>query len=428
MGRVRICLAFCSMVAAFVAGAGTSASLLWFRFAPGLRAEQGLLSALLEGSLQTSNARLHEHLLRKNVRMRAEVADCRTSYEQMAQRLEDNRTAGGVLETRGAGAMAREGPQKRAFVTAAGSSALEGLAGVAALAGMLRRLSDYPLVLLSAVPADQPEMRRALQRLGVRVLPPHARAPVGDFQRLQAWALTEYERVIWIDSDSVVYRSLDWLFDRPGMWAMRQRADCRSGAAKPSSALMVLTPSAADYEDMATLANTSGTELADDRSIIVRHFAETRKTPINLLNDIEASPGHCLGAIATPYINTDGSGVPGSWSTPSFVHRSGGWGPADGHYSNICFSYDLTRQKYYVGASILNACHFNPLASYWRGLFCEVVASAGIRGVQDIDNFCDDSCYFFGRGSGCGGLINATLTYPEYVARTKGMPELEIGA
>eukprot|EP00446_Apocalathium_sp_SHHI-4_P040210 CAMPEP_0177348668 /NCGR_PEP_ID=MMETSP0368-20130122/30388_1 /TAXON_ID=447022 ORGANISM="Scrippsiella hangoei-like, Strain SHHI-4" /NCGR_SAMPLE_ID=MMETSP0368 /ASSEMBLY_ACC=CAM_ASM_000363 /LENGTH=329 /DNA_ID=CAMNT_0018810495 /DNA_START=13 /DNA_END=1002 /DNA_ORIENTATION=- len=306
-----------------------------------------------------------------------------------------------------------------------------------ALARSLNRLSRYPLVLLANATrwSDGTSVATSFEALGVRVLPLHPIASgytssthvwaVSDW-RLQAWTLTQFEKLVWIDTDAVVYRSLDWLFARPGMWAMRDDTSCADHGSEFSLGLLVLYPNKTDYKSLLELAGKFDTADSGHKSqsLLSTYFIDVHGKPLNLLSSVEASHGRCLGQASSPYINPDGSTVQGYWSTPAFVHRSGGWDSVG--YDNVCFSPELSKQKYYVGVSILNACQFNPLAAYWRTSLCEAVMIAGIRDLTSIGDFCSDSCYYLGEGAACGGRLNATLAYPEYYAKTKGMPEPEV--
>lgn len=310
------------------------------------------------------------------------------------------------------------------------------MARALALANALQRLSAYPLVLLTNKShfVDGTRVAEGLRHLNVQVLPVHA-VPWSGAQglahwKLQAWNLTQFDRLIWLDTDSIVYRPLDWLFERTGIWAQRNDEACNHSTDTVSSGIMLLRPNVSDYKGLLQLASTTGNTLFPDQALISEYFAKSRGTPINLLGPVEASFGRCLGSARSPYINPDGSEVRGSWSTPAFVHRSGGWGPANNAYQNVCFSHELSRQRYYVGASVLNSCQYNPLAAFWRILFCDAVASLGISGIKDFDAFCSDVCYYSGQGALCGGpapqVLNATLSPHDYASRTRGMPELEL--
>jgi len=304
------------------------------------------------------------------------------------------------------------------------------------LARALQRLSNFPLILLTNKTdfEDGTEVVEGMRHLNVDVLPLHSmddelgdrRSTAGDLLKLQAWRLTQYERLIWLDSDSIIYRSLDWLFERSGMWALRDDPNCQQKATMMSSALMLLEPSLNDYSGLVRFALASKESSMSGQAVIGNYFKEVHSRSVNLLNNIEASFGQCLGMAATPYLNLDGSEVQGYWSTPAFVYKSGGWGHEETDYLSVCFSHRVERQKYVVGASVINACQYNPLGIYWRGLFCDAAGDVGIGGLTSVAAFCSDSCYYLGQGGKCDGPVNATMTAPEYFSRTKGMPQPEL--
>jgi hypothetical protein len=230
------------------------------------------------------------------------------------------------------------------------------------------------------------------------------------FWKLQIWKLTQYEKVIWLDSDSIISRSIDWLFERPWMWAQRDDWFCKKGAAQAvCSGLMLLYPSEEDYRGLLKYAETAETTHGD-QELISKYFAEVHKKPINLLNDLEAAFGQCLGTASTPFQPSGGVGR-GFWNTPAFVHKSGGWGNTNENvYINVCFSRIVSRQYYKAGDSIVNVCHYHPLGAYWRSLFCDATTFLGIR-TTTVDAYCSDDCWYQGK-HGAGSLclpVNASI-------------------
>jgi len=175
-----------------------------------------------------------------------------------------------------------------------------------------------------------------------------------------------------------------------------------------------------------------------DQQLISSYFAVKRKKAINLLSDLDAAFGQCVGKPRSPYANPDGSAVRGVWNVPSFVHKSGGWGNTnDNLYSNVCFMPNVTMQLYTVGGATLNMCQFHPLGPYWRGLFCDAIAVMDII-VEEFEALCDDECWYRGKpqmsaSSGSTqrpfcGTINGTLRYMDYYKRTVGYPPAEAPA
>jgi len=259
------------------------------------------------------------------------------------------------------------------------------------------------------------------------------------FWKLQIWRLTQFEKLIWLDSDSLVSRSIDWLFQRPGMWAQRDDWYCRLKQSNVCSGIMMVYPDLADYDGLLEYAQTLKELPSGDQQLISQYFINKRHSAFNLLSDVDAAFGQCLGKAPTPYLNHDRSPVWGFWSVPAFVHKSGGWQNAnDEEYSNVCFSINVTRQRYVVGNITINVCHFHPLGTYWRSHFCEAARILALRSPE-VAVYCQDSCFYLGKKSQfadwedwnvgstrdlCGSL-STTIRYLDYNARLVGWPPLE---
>jgi hypothetical protein len=235
----------------------------------------------------------------------------------------------------------------------------------------------------------------------------HDEERLRSLQRLQVWTMTDFDKIVWLESDSIVYRSLDWLFTREWMWSARNDTLCNMNSETPSLGMLLLHPSLPDFRG---LVEHAGNHLLDSTysDVVASYFAKVRKRPIRLLSEVEADYGQCLGnRIPTPYRNNDGTPVTGSWSTPAFVHRSGGmkftWyeGQKAKQDDNMCFSLDLSHQKYPSKGRILNICHYHPLSAYWRDAFCEAATKVLDIKVREVNAFCTDSCYYEMSGSAC---------------------------
>jgi len=328
----------------------------------------------------------------------------------------------------------------------------EHLWGALALVRMLQRLSRYPIVLLTNrthLP-DGKDLTTALQGMNVHVLPvrrvdmpkhysvpQHNRWEVA-FWKLQIWTLTMFTKLIWLDSDSLVSRSIDWLFQRPGMWAQRDDWTCQLKQPNICSGIFSLYPSLEDFQGLLSYAEEL-TELPQgDQQLIAQYFTVKRQSAINLLSDVDAAFGQCLGKTPTPYLNHDKSPVWGFWSVPAFVHKSGGWQNANiPAYSNVCFSINMTRQRYLQGDLTINVCHYHPLGAYWRNHFCEAAWQVHIS-LPEVAHFCTDSCWYLGKsinaagsGGGSGGVdmcspLSTTINYQTYNAKTLGLPIPEV--
>lgn len=340
------------------------------------------------------------------------------------------------------------------------------LLAVLPIARALQRLSTYPLILLTNITrlADGTSVPEAFKGLNVQVMPlyeielpkhpklmfPHWKVA---YWKLQIWNLTQFEKLIWLDSDSIIYRSIDWLFARPWMWAQRDDWFCKGNQKGVCSGIVLLYPNEEDFRGLLEYAETLDDLNDGDQQLISMYFANVRKKPIHLLSDVEAAFGQCIGRAPTPYLNPSKTPVRGVWSTPSFVHKSGGWeNTNDNVYSNICFSHNLSRQYYVVGKRTLNMCQYHPLGAYWRNLFCDATAIVGVQ-LPEVDAFCSDDCWYLGDSAGLGddekpfpaypapplnpagssvhgnplcSKFSATISYHDYATKKVGYPVAEI--
>eukprot|EP00419_Tripos_fusus_P017604 CAMPEP_0172750990 /NCGR_PEP_ID=MMETSP1074-20121228/150676_1 /TAXON_ID=2916 /ORGANISM="Ceratium fusus, Strain PA161109" /LENGTH=548 /DNA_ID=CAMNT_0013583219 /DNA_START=1 /DNA_END=1647 /DNA_ORIENTATION=+ len=324
----------------------------------------------------------------------------------------------------------------------------EHLWGVLPVARALQRLSSYPLIVLTNKThfQDGTEVASAFRTINTIVTPirevdmparlaAHKMTPTWKiaYWKLQIWTLTEYEKLIWLDSDAIIYRSIDWLFERDWMWAQRDDWFCKLNQTGVCSGIMLAFPSVADFNGLLQYAKTKHSLPGGDQQLIAEYFAKTQR-PIKLLSDLEASFGQCLGKAPTPYLNPDGTPVWGVWSIPSFVHKSGGWGNTNNNvYNNVCFSINMIRQRYWVGKAVINICQFHPLGSYWRDLFCDAAAQLRLR-LADVGSYCNDACWYRGlqppgvsgaAAAACGPL-NATLPSGVYYGQRIGWPQPEM--
>lgn len=309
--------------------------------------------------------------------------------------------------------------------------------GVLAMARALQRLSSYPLVVLtneSAFP-DGTQVVDGLGKLNAQVIPlqvvempHHLKRNLTDGHRevawwkLQIWELTQFEKLIWMDSDAILSRSIDWLFERPWMWAQQDDWLCERNVPKVCSGIMLMYPNRTDYEGLLAFANAQTDLPNGDQQLISDYFSSVHKKPINFLSDVEASFGHCLGKTPSPYINPDKTSVWGVWGTPTFSHKSGGWRNTRDEHSNLCFQHLVAHQLFRVGTLTFNVCHYHPLGSYWRNLLCESAVKLELR-MPEVIMFCDDECWHLGKApdgsDSCGGPLSTTVNYTDYEA---GLP------
>lgn len=319
----------------------------------------------------------------------------------------------------------------------------EYISGVLAMAHMLRQLSEYPLLLLTnledlggGVKVD------ALSALDVQILPlkhvplpnsqsslEHKRWQVA-WQKLQIWRLTQFKKLIWLDSDALLYRSIDYLFESPWMKAQRDDWECKLDQKSVCSGIMLVFPNETDYNGMLEYANSPKADFAKgDQGIIDQYFRETHRH-IGLLLDLEAAFGQCIGTASSPYVYGDGSSVKGTWSMPTFVHKSGGWSLHDADYFNVCFQPNVTQQLYEVAWEKINVCHYHSLGRRWRRHFCVATAMLAIH-TPMVDSYCSEDCWLRGEtpakaplGLACGPL-RSKISDIMYRAKTPGQPYAE---
>ena len=68
------------------------------------------------------------------------------------------------------------------------------------------------------------------------------------FNKLYIWSLTNYNKIIYLDCDMIVYKNLDNLFSKPSLSAVQGRPSFNSG-------LLVLEPSMNIFKDLNNLIN-----------------------------------------------------------------------------------------------------------------------------------------------------------------------------
>lgn len=280
--------------------------------------------------------------------------------------------------------------------------------GVLPMAHAVRQLSQYPLVVLTNTThfPDGTEVASSLARLGVQVLPvlpvpvpePLLREhrfmpcqevdpPVCQYQflKLQIWRLTQFDKLIWMDSDAILARGVDSLFGLPGTWAQQDNWDCGSAVSaatrfSPSltrlvdwvqrelpsepqqqqssgvcSGFLLLEPSETRYEALVRYMGAMDSAPGGDQQVIADYF-EALHEPVKLLNVSTASFGQCVG-----------KAIPGG-VTPAFVHKS--------EWVNSCFR---------LGAEA-SECRQLPLGHYWHDHFCRAALLAQLSGK--LGGFC----------------------------------------
>lgn len=269
-----------------------------------------------------------------------------------------------------------------------------------AMARALQRVSAYPLILLSNVDVTglsaQGNVAARLARLNAFVVPVQEVYIPGEsresaasrqrrgFWKLQIWRLTQFRRLIWLDTDAILVRSLDWLFERPPILGEGNRG-CQGGEGAPGSlagGVLLIQPNESIFEGLQRFAVTWAPDWQERGvdGLVQDYFAVVLGQPVRLLPAAEAAPGACLGS--APRL---ACGEEGPFSMPAFVHRSSA--------ENECFYFDRTAQIQHVNGSLVNVCHLHPLGVWWRSLFCAALSMTEFR--DDVaEDFCDDDMWY----------------------------------
>eukprot|EP00419_Tripos_fusus_P009896 CAMPEP_0172667856 /NCGR_PEP_ID=MMETSP1074-20121228/8693_1 /TAXON_ID=2916 /ORGANISM="Ceratium fusus, Strain PA161109" /LENGTH=332 /DNA_ID=CAMNT_0013484425 /DNA_START=231 /DNA_END=1229 /DNA_ORIENTATION=+ len=268
-----------------------------------------------------------------------------------------------------------------------------------ALVRSLQRLSDFPILLMTNTShfPDGTHIRDAFGRLNCHVLPVHE-VPLPTtaanlimpfwrvaFWKLQIWRLVEYDKLIWLDADAIVMRSLDYLFDRVPTWGQKDAWVCSANTSAQNwlcSGLMLIEPSEETYWGLLKYAATKKEWWKNgDQKLIDDYFREVRGDPVKLLDVTEAAFGKCLGRIPNLFRETPGE----VWNMPAFVHKSS--------VHNECFYFLIAAQLREIQGHTVNICHFNPLGAAWRDAFCDGLRIGGVR-TRVTRAYCNDALWY----------------------------------
>jgi len=269
-----------------------------------------------------------------------------------------------------------------------------------AIARALQRLSQYPVLLLTNTThlPDGTSVADTFWKLNMQVLPLY-RIPVPErvaekmmpvwkmaFWKLQIWRLTQYEKLIWVDTDAIIFRSIDYMFRLEPTWGQKDAWVCSNNTAVQDwlcSGLMLIRPDENVYRGILDYAARSDSKWWEngDQKLIDDYFRHIARKPVQLLDISEAAFGKCLNEI--PSLIKDSKRLP--WSIPAFVHKSS--------VTNECFYFLIEDQLREVKGTLVNVCHHHPLGAYWRDHFCEGISILGTK-TEDTETFCDDGIWY----------------------------------
>mmetsp|Transcript_44536 Transcript_44536/g.105543 ORF Transcript_44536/g.105543 Transcript_44536/m.105543 type:complete len:354 (-) Transcript_44536:13-1074(-) len=240
---------------------------------------------------------------------------------------------------------------------------------VFALASSLRRHTEYPLQVLTDVTAleDAPSFTRGLQKLGATIrdvrhirIPSHLKeSMMYNWQmawlKLQVFNMTEFDALIWLDSDALVIGSLDMLFTLPGMWAQGDDYFCTGEPTGLCSGLLLLKPDRHLFWDMMHYAESLTDLPGGDQELILRYFQEVKNDPVKLLKRDTASFGRCVA-------EREKSGE--MFGMPFFVHKP------DALLSCVR-ALSLVKSNSSAAKFVMWKCRHRSLGALWHDAICE---------------------------------------------------------
>lgn len=172
--------------------------------------------------------------------------------------------------------------------------------GALALARSLRAVgSEWPLVVLCTAAAGELEELRAAGCRLRRVEPPplspafrerHGRAalhrrapfdkggkpsfhvPLANFCKLEVWRLVEYQRVVFLDADTLVVRNIDKLFGYPQFSAAPNLYETLADMHRLNSGVFVAAPAEATYRSMLERLDAPGAFWRRTDQTFLQHY------------------------------------------------------------------------------------------------------------------------------------------------------------
>lgn len=99
--------------------------------------------------------------------------------------------------------------------------------------------------------------------------------------KLYVFSLTDYDKVIFLDSDMMVVRNIDHLFDKPHMSAVVADVFNEPDLRQLNSGMIVIEPNKRDFEGLVNLWTSGGIKLANagDQDVIRAWFKDWENHP-----------------------------------------------------------------------------------------------------------------------------------------------------
>lgn len=162
--------------------------------------------------------------------------------------------------------------------------------GVMMLRWSLKKVgSQYPLIVMCSDRVSQ-EVCECLEQKNITVFRLADHIVINDvvnqgkrnsnwtfsFDKLYTWTLSQYDKVVFIDSDMQVIRNIDYLFDYPHMSAVRADEFNEPGLDKLNSGLMVIEPNKKEFDGLCEVLESGRVQLEHmgDQDIIRAYYED----------------------------------------------------------------------------------------------------------------------------------------------------------
>jgi len=161
-------------------------------------------------------------------------------------------------------------------------------------------------------------------------------------QKLQVWNMSQFDKVLLLDIDSVTTKNLDWVFDLDGVWCQTELSSVGCVFTRGlNSGMLLLPPSQDKYTALMNSALRQVDLFLGDQQIlgdqeIVQVFLEEQGIEFQRFDPKVGTWGQCI--------------LPDA-DVPSFIHKS--------DFSNSCFGLDHAE-----------TCKNQTLGRLWHRNFC----------------------------------------------------------
>ena len=166
------------------------------------------------------------------------------------------------------------------------------LPGVLALNESLKRVGGrYPLLVALSANMGDSSIEPTLRKAGMitKILPDSLKIPVElkmssghwghTFDKIHLFGLTEYSKLVYVDSDMIVLKNIDELFEKPHMSAVSAGCLVHTDWKRLNSGLMVIEPEAALPENIVStlpkalaVASSTGMTAIGDQDLINAYY------------------------------------------------------------------------------------------------------------------------------------------------------------